>query len=479
MDTLYAALAAKIRKHIDSGQLKPGDRLRGVRTQSEKQDVSIATVLAAYHALEDQGYIESRPRSGFYVALRNHTVVATPDVSAPTSVPMPVTGQEMALWLGKAANNPAMVQLGAAVPDASFLPTIALEKANLYAARQRIHSVGYEFPPGLPELRAQIARRMAATGCTTSAEDIVITSGCQEALTLALRAVTTPGDVVALESPTFYGLLQVVDSLGLKALEIPTHPEQGISIEALQLALEQWPVKACVVVPNFSNPLGYCMSDVDKRRLVDLLDQHDIPLIEDDVCGDLGFPRRQGIEAQGPRPIALKSLERNSPVIYCSSFSKTLAPGLRIGWIAPGKYLERIEYLKYVSNLASATLPQLAISHLLKSGLYERHLKHVTTLYSQAVTRMIDTLSKQFPVGCKITQPKGGFVIWVELPHQIDTFKLAQQCLQHDISIAPGQLFSANKDKYRNFMRLSCASVWNESLERAISKLAGLIHQNL
>lgn len=478
MDTLYSALADKIRKHIDSGQLKPGDRLRGVRTQSEKQSVSIATVLAAYHALEDQGYIESRPRSGFYVALKKNTPIAVPDVSAPASVPVPVSGQEMALWLVKAANNPAIVQLGAAVPDASFLPTVALEKANLYAARQRLNSANYEFPPGLPELRTQISRRMAATGCTTGANEIVITSGCQEALTLALRAVTVPGDVVALESPTFYGLLQVVESLGLKALEIPTHPEQGISIEALQLALEQWPVKACVVVPNFSNPLGYCMTDMDKQRLVKLVEQHNIPLIEDDVCGDLGFTLKHAAEGQGPRPIALKSLERSSPIIYCSSFSKTLSPGLRIGWIAPGKYLERIEYLKYVSNLASATLPQLAISHFLKSGQYERHLKHVTALYAQGVARMIDTLSKQFPADCKITQPKGGFVLWIELPQQIDTFKLAQQCLQQGISIAPGQLFSANK-KYRNFMRLSCASAWNEPLERAISKLAGLIHQNL
>lgn len=461
---LYQQLASQLAEQITMGLYQTGDRLPGVRKFSQQHSVSTATSVAVYRKLEDDGLIEARPRSGFYVRTQAAPNSDEPEISSPRSRPTPVTGQALALQLVKASNEPGMIQLGAAVPAPAFLPTRQVEKAMAKANRQqRQRNAGYEFPPGVPELRRQISRRMTEIGCKVHADEIVITNGCQEALTLALRATTSPGDIVAIESPTFYGLLQVIDSLGLKALEIPTHPREGISVPALQLAIEQWPVKACILVANYSNPLGYRMSDSQKNRLVELLKSFKIPLIEDDVYGDLGFSQR--------RPSVCKSYDNHGEVLHCSSISKTLSPGLRVGWIAPGKHQQQVEYLKFVTNLATPTLPQLAVAELMENGQYERHLRKIRSEYARAVERMTKAVERLFPEGTRITRPQGGFVIWLELPGKNDSFQMAQKLLSKGISIAPGAIFSAT-GKYQNFLRLSCACEWDDRIERALATIA-------
>ncbi|MCC5858618.1 MAG: PLP-dependent aminotransferase family protein [Ectothiorhodospiraceae bacterium] len=464
---LYEQVGQELANRIEQGLYSPGDRLPGVRALSQQFEVSVATAVAAYRWLEAAGYVEARQRSGMYVRQRHARMPPRPGPSVPATAPTPVTGQEMVLRLLKAANDPHVVQFGAAVPDPVYLPTASLERAIARAARQeRARALGYEFPPGAIELRRQIARRMAEAGSLVHPDELVVTNGCQEAVTLALRAVTSPGDVVAVESPTFYGLLQVIDSLGLEALEIPTDPEHGISVDALRLAMERWPVRACVVVPNYSNPLGFCMSDARKRALVELLGEHGVPLIEDDVYGDLGF--------DGRRPGACKGLAPEADILYCASFSKTMAPGLRIGWVAPGwRHRDRVEYLKYVSNLATPAVLQLGVAELLESGRYERHLRQMRAEYARAVARMVDAVMRYFPTGTRITRPRGGFVIWVELPEEVDTFELAGRALARGISIAPGPVFSA-RQKYRNCMRLSCACRWDARVEAALATLAAM-----
>lgn len=465
MDSLYRKLADELASLIKAGGFQPGDRMPGVRSQAQLRGLSIATVISAYRQLEDWGLLEVRNRSGFYVKTQTRLIVAPPRIVVTTMRPAPVTGQDMVVQLIKAASDPAIVQLGAAVPATEFLPTRAIEQAFTKAARQyRVRTANYEFSPGAPELRRQLSRRLADAGCAVHPDNLVITNGCQEALTLALRTVTSPGDVVAIESPTFYGLLQVIESLGLEALEIPTNPHSGMSLEALELALSRWPVKACVVTPNFSNPLGCLMPDEHKQKLVAMLKAREIPLIEDDIYGDLSFSHA--------RPSLLKGLEEN--VMLCSSFSKTLSPGLRVGWIAPGRYQDKVEYMKYVLNLATATLPQVAVTELLENGQYERHLRRVRGDYAQAVTRMTEAIIHYFPEGTKITRPEGGFVIWLELPGEIDSFALARSALAQGISIAPGPIFSASQ-KYRQFIRLSCACVWGNRIERALASLARLL----
>lgn len=467
MEIRYQQLADELSHSIRNGSFQAGDRLPGVRRQSRARGVSITTVIAAYRVLEDRGLIEVRDRSGFYVKTKPQIKVPAPRILVTTMRPAPVTGQEMVLQLIKAANDPAIVQLGAAVPAPEFLPTAAIERALTRAARHhRVRAANYEFSPGAPELRRQIARRLAEGGCPQDPDNLVITNGCQEALSLALRAVTRPGDLVALESPTFYGLLQVVESLGLEALEIPTHPQTGMSLEALELALSRWPVKACVATPNFSNPLGGCMPDDNKHQLVRMLAAREIPLIEDDIYGDLSFTQR--------RPSLCKSLAANGDVILCSSVSKTLSPGLRVGWIAPGRFQEQVEYMKYVLNLATPTVPQLVVAELLESGQYERHLRRVRQEYAQAVARMTEAVIHYFPAGTKITRPQGGFVVWLELPERVDSFDLARRALAQGVSIAPGPIFSASQ-KFRHFIRLSCACVWNSRVERALASLAQML----
>ena len=457
---LYEQVASRLAEQIDEGLYRPGDRLPGVRRLARQFGVSISTIVQAQGLLEDDGHLEARPRSGYYVRAQVWPRPEAPAISRPTVRPMPVTGQELVLRLVQAANEPDFIQLGAAVPAPDFLPTRAIQRALAAAARAGGRELAtYQFPPGSPELRRQIARRMADAGCRLTPDEIIITSGCQDALILALRAVASPGDVVVIESPSFYGLLQAIDSLGMKALEIPTDPATGISLEALELALEKWPVRACVLTANFSNPLG-CVMPVDKKRaLVALLARLDIPLIEDDIYGELGFA--------GDRPPALRAFDETDGVIYCASFSKSLSPGLRLGWMAPGRWREQIEYLKYVTSLAAPTLSQLAVADFLQHGGYDRHLRQVRGAYARQVAIMTRAVGKYFPEGARVTQPRGGFVLWVELPEKVDALSLCQQALEQRISIAPGPVFSAS-GKYRNFIRLNCAQPWNDALDRAL-----------
>jgi DNA-binding transcriptional MocR family regulator len=467
MDSLYQQLADEIAQLIASGTYVPGERLPGVRAQARTRGVSVATAVTAYQVLADRGHIEARPRSGYYVRERQIIHSIEPDSSTSTVAPRLVSNQAMAMALIKAANDPGIVQLGAAVPDPAFLPTQAIGRALAKVMRvDRSQAAGYMMPPGAPELRRQIAKRMNESGSEVSADSIVITTGCQEALSLALRAVTRPGDVVVVESPTFYGLLHVLESLKLEALEIPSHPRDGIALDALAFALDRWPVKSCVISPNFSNPLGCVMPDENKCTLIRLLDKYQIPLIEDDVYGDLGFNQR--------RPTTCKGLSPQADILYCGSFSKSLSPGLRVGWIAAGRHHDRIEYLKYVTSIASPTAPQLAVSELLANGRYERYLREVRGRYASAVARMSDAVMKYFPEGTRVSRPQGGFVLWVELPDGNDSFEMARRALKQGISIAPGPLFSAS-GKFENYFRLSCARVWDDRLERALIALARLV----
>lgn len=466
MPPRYRQVASDIAAHIEQGRLTSGDKLPGVRQASSNYKVSMSTALAAYRYLEQEQYIEARPRSGFYIKARFETAIPRPRESRPNSTPALVNNQQRVMQVITAANQPGILRLGATVPDASFLPVAALERALASAARHpHSRGNGYEFPPGYLGLRQQLANRMNKLGCSLHADDITITQGCQEALYLALKVSCKAGDIVALESPLFYGLLQIIDSLGLQALEIPTDPQQGISLAALQLAIEKWPVKACIVVTNFSNPIGASLSDERKRELVAMLRAAAIPLIEDDIYGELSF--------EGQRPGIAKRYDKSGDVLYCSSLSKSLSPGLRIGWIAGGKYREELNYQKFTLNAAGATIPQLAAERLLQSGEYDRHLHRMRAALATSTARIREALARHMPSGTQITQPRGGYALWLELPKQVDTLLLAEQALAKNISIAAGPLFTAS-EKYRHCLRISCACPWNLQLEQGLATLGEL-----
>lgn len=467
MGNLYQIIASELARGIDAGVFKVGDKMPGIRATCENKGVSAATAVAAYRQLEDDGYIEARPRSGFYVRARTQPLPEPDAIVFPQKRPQLVNSQQWILDLIDDVGDQSVINFGSAVADASYLPSSLIEKHLKRVARlDRQQVAQYDMPVGSQRLREQLASRMIQIGCFARAEDILVTNGCQEAIVIALKLLTQPGDTIAIESPSYHGHLQAAESLGLRVLEIPAHPATGIALDALQLALEKWPVKACLVVPNFHNPLGSCMPEKRKRALVKLLAAAKVPLIEDDIYGDLGFDQQ--------RPSTLKALDRSGNNIYCSSFSKSLSPGLRIGWMLPGNHLQQATYLKFITSVASNSVGQLAIADILASGQYVRHLRQMRARLEMAIARASEIIGEHFPAGTRVTKPRGGYVLWIELPEGTDAVLLAQQAREIGISIAPGPMFSAS-DKYRNFMRMSCALDWNDRARGALIRLASLV----
>ena len=476
MSFRYQKLASELQQQIEQGHYVCGERLPGVRELAKVRSLSISTVVAGYRQLEADGYVQASHRSGYFVKSRFQPPPLSKDSAPKSLTPEQVSGQHMALSLSKAAADPGYIRLGAAVPAAQFLPQHALQKAMQQVIKmQPARLMQYEASRGALELRTEIAKRMALQGALVSPQDIIITNGCQEALMLSLKAVTAPGDIVAIESPAFYGLLQALEAAGLQALTLPTDPQTGVVPEALEQALQRWPVKACVLISNFSNPLGSLIPNTDKQRIVAALSAKGVPLIEDDTYGDLGFTV--------PRPASCFVLAPQADIFYCGTFSKTISPDLRLGWVIAPKHTAKLEYLKFISNISTAALPQLAVSLLLKSGQYERHLRQVREQYQLAVARISNQIGRIFPDGTRVSQPQGGFVLWLELPPAIDGYLLAQQAMAQHISIAPGAIFAptpaAGKAGFSHFIRLNCAIQQDARLDRALLTLAQLCNEQL
>jgi DNA-binding transcriptional MocR family regulator len=466
---LYETVADKVAGLIHTGTLRGGDRLPSVRRAREQHDVSTATVVQAYGLLENRGLIEARPKSGFFVKTHLPGKPAEPWTSRPVSAVTPVGVGALQTRLFELARSPDIVPFGAASPSADHFPVAKLSRIMASVSRSAGgRGLSYDMPPGADSLRRQIARRSLDWGTTLEPHDLITTSGGTEALMLCLRAVTKPGDVVAVESPTYFCVLQAIEELGLKALEIPMHPRDGMDTEALERVLKTRRVAACLAVPNFNNPLGSLMPDERKRHLLDILTPRSIPLIEDDIFGDLHF---------GPhRPRVVHSWDREGLVMLCGSFSKTLAPGYRVGWVAPGRFYAKVQALKLTSTLATGTLPQLAIAEFLANGGYDHYLRSVRQTYAAQVDRMSQALAAALPENVRITRPAGGFVLWVELPPDVDSLTLHTRALEEKISIAPGPMFSA-RGSFTNFIRINCGHPWTPRLQRAVDTLGILVRK--
>ena len=409
--------------------------------------------------------VETRPQSGHYVRRR---AVSLPE-PAPIRPPVGATTVSVSSLVAKvyaAARDPGIVPLGAACPSPEILPTAKLNRLIASMARYvGEKGVDYDLPPGSPQLRQQIARRAVEWGCALGPEDLITTCGTAEAIHLALQAVARRGDAVAIESPAYYGTLRVIEALGLRAVEIPADPREGIDLDALEVALTRQKLAAVIVVSNFSNPLGSCIPGDRKERLVELLANREVPLIEDDVYGDLHF----GSE----RPSVAKAFDRKGLVLLCGSFSKTLAPGFRVGYIAPGRFAKKVELLKFSQTVATATLPQLAIAEFLRSGGYDRHLRTLRRRIADTVERTSAAIAGYFPEGTCATRPAGGNVIWVQVPELIDVLALHQRALEVGISIAPGPIFSA-RQAFTHHLRINCAHPWSPRIDAALATLGRL-----
>ena len=459
----YQQVAHRFATAIEAGTLAPGERLPSVRQLATEERASIATVLQALAQLETLGLVEARPRSGYFVRHGARAPAPRPERTRVGARACSVSGLVREVY--RAYDDPRLVPLGTAVVSPALLPTAALSRAMASALRHsRDGGVAYENPPGLPELRRQIAQRALHWGLTISENDVIVTSGATEAVHLSLLATTRPGDVVAMESPAFYGTLQVVEALGLRVLEIPCHPETGLDVEALALRLERQKVAAVLVVPSYSNPLGSSMPEAARQRLVRLLSSHAIPLIEDDVFGELAFG--------ATRVPPAKAWDRDGTVLLCSSFSKTLAPGYRIGFAIPGaRHRERIEALKFATNMATATMPQRAVARYLSEGGYDRHLRTLRDRLADIEAATAAAVARHFPAGTRVSSPKGGCFLWVELPAGLDAMTLYARALDVGVAISPGPIFSPSGG-HRNCIRISCGAPWTPEVEAAV-KLVG------
>lgn len=462
---LYEVLAERLKAGIRQGLYAPGQKVPSVRRFSTQQQASASSVVAAYRLLEAQGWLEARPQSGYFVCLPEPLLPRATQTCV-EAAPCQVSVSGLVVRLYQATQHEGLISLGAAVPHPDLLPTRDLREATTRAMRKSPEAdCRYSFPPGEKALRLQIARRSAEAGCAFDPEEIQITCGTQESIHLALRAITRHGDIVAIESPAFFGTLQAIESMGLQALEVPCDGD-GMSLEALALALERWPVKAVLVVANFSNPSGSLMPDARKRQLVKMLTELDIPLVEDDIYGELSHERT--------RPFAAKAYDTTGNVLYCGSFSKTLAPGCRVGWLVPGRWGQAVSQLKYVSSMATATLPQLTLAEYLASGRYDRHLARLRRTVESNLLRAQALIARHFPHDTRVSRPQGGFLLWVQMPPDCDSMRLYHAAMSEGISISPGPLFSP-QEKYGNCFRLSVALPWDSRVENALIRIGELV----
>jgi DNA-binding transcriptional MocR family regulator len=463
---LYLQIADNLTQQVARGALRPGDRVPSLRRLSQQQRVSMSTALQAYLWLESRGYLEARPQSGFYVRAPFASLIPEPQGETAAAQPSAMGPNAVLAEIMDSASDPEKIPFGAGSASPELFPNRRLNLIVRRAVRRRPwHSTHYDFPPGAEPLRRQIARRSPDMGCNFSPRDVVVTCGALEAINLGLRAVAKPGDVIAVESPTFFGILQSAASLGMKLIEISTNAQSGIDLEELERAIRKHRVKACVIMTNCHNPLGHVMPEHAKRSLVELTSGSNVPVLEDDVYGDLTFARS--------RPRTAKSFDRKGLVLLCSSFSKILSPGYRVGWIVPGRFRAEVERLKLLTNVATPSLSQLVVSEFLESGGYDRHLKRLRTSLAGQMESIRQAIAKYFPDGTRISRPGGGYMLWVELPPVVDALKLYRAASANNISVMPGTIFSANGG-YRHHIRINCGHRWSEAHDRALLTLARL-----
>jgi DNA-binding transcriptional MocR family regulator len=463
-DFLYVEISNNIAQLIKSEVLKTGDRLPSVRMLCQEHGISMNTAKRVFLELEARSLIESKPQSGYFVSRLPYQKLPLPEVSKPSPVSNNKEPEELIrkVYANMGKNDLTLFSIGA--PSNQLLPLAKLNKEMMHATRELWDSgTGYEQLQGNEKLRRMIAARSVSWGGNLHENHLVTTAGGMNALSFCLMALGKPGDTLALESPCYPGTLQLAGSLGLKVLELPTHPTTGIEMDALKKVIPK--IDLCLLVPNFNTPLGSCMPDEHKKEVVGLLSKHRIPLIEDDIYGDLYFGTQ--------RPKCCKSFDKDGTVLWCSSVSKTLAPGYRVGWVAPGRYREQILKLKLVHAISSAAITQEAVAGFLKSGRYENHLRKLRQTLQSNYRNYSHTIAEYFPEGTKTSRPQGGLSLWVELDKKIDTTALYDIAMKHKISIAPGRMFTL-QDQFENCMRLCIGLPWSEALQNKLKQLGRL-----
>jgi DNA-binding transcriptional MocR family regulator len=463
----YEALAADVEESIRTGVLRTGDRLPSVRHTASRRGVGASTVFQAYYLLEARGLIRARERSGYYVAADPRGAPPEPELnSQPEDASIEVDVSDRVFDILEAGKMREVVPFGSAFPSPLLFPLARLGQALAASAKSLDPwSTVDDLSPGNAALRRQIAQRYLADGLQVHTDEIVITNGALEALNLCLAAVARPGDAVIVESPTFYAALQALERMGLQAIEVPTHPREGIDLAALEHAIERHRPAACWLMTTFQNPLGSLMPQAKKKALVELLARHAVPLIEDDVYAELYFGDK--------RPLPAKAFDTQGLVMHCGSFSKCLAPGYRIGWAVPGRHVRAVARLKLTTTLGASAPVQSALAAYLERGGFDKHLRKLRQTLADRQACLARAVAQHFPPGTRATRPAGGYFLWIELPEGADALDMHRQALALGISMAPGPIFSASR-AFANCLRLNYGHAWDARAQEAVATLGQL-----
>ena len=462
----YQEVEQHIMGMIESGALGLGDKLPSLRKLSTNLGVSISTVNQAYVELERKGVIESRPRSGFFVHQRSTKLPRTEKVTTAMDAPRPVTRIGLIQTVLESVGRTDAVELGVIAPSPELLPLKDLSRITAAVVKDDpVRALAYAPIPGDQGLIRQIAFRAMEHGISASPDDPLITAGTMEALYLALRSICRRGDTVLIQSPTYYCFLQLLETLGLRVVEIPSDPGGGVSPKDLAHALKTFDISACILAPNFNNPDSSLTPDAAKQEIVAMLTKREIPLVEDDASTELHFTPK--------RPGTYKHYDEKGLVLLCSSFSKTISPGFRVGWMLPGRFRQKILEIKATTNVSTSAPAQMAIAEYLRQGRIERHLKRLRLALEKQMDTMQLHLGRYFPTGTHVTHPNGGGVLWLELPEKVDGVELFFQARAKGIGITPGAIFST-QDRFSNYIRLSCGTPWSDNIHDAIKELGAL-----
>jgi len=465
---LYVRLAEELASQMATGALRPGDRLPGVRGLARQRRVSLATVLAAYRRLEDRNLIQVRPQSGHYVSHRPVLAVPRPEPSRPVASRETVDVAELVQDVLARVTDPSIAPFGVATADTAGFPGRRLNAILARLARDpAVLGIGYGPPRGQPELIHQIVRRAVGQGVTLDPGELLITNGATEALQIALRTVCRPGDTILVESPTYYGILNLAESLGLKVIELPTCTEEGLETKRMESVLRRLKARALITMPTAHNPLGATIPEVDRRRLVEVCVEYGVTIIEDGVYSELFY--------EDPRPRSLRAFgDRKADILSIGSFSKTLAAGYRVGWLAASRHVAEAGQMRFATSMQANALAQLAIAEYLAGHGAEHHLRGLRQRYRGQVADYSRAIASYFPEGTKVTRPTGGHLLWVELPESVDTLHLARRALKAGIGIMPGRVFAPG-ERYQNCFRLNCGYAMDDRLESKVAELGTLV----
>lgn len=464
---LYESLANELGALIASRVFAPGDRLPSIRHLAQQKRLSVSTVMQALRLMEDRGLVDAKPQAGYYVRHRAKMLAVMTDTEH-LKEPAYVGINNVLMRVLRANDGENVMQMGSAWPPDEMLPLKRMQRTVSAVARRDPALLGRVScsETNEPGFVRQISRRALDWG-RVDPEEIVVTGSCTEAISLCLRAVAKPGDTIAIESATYFVLLQMIESLGMKALEIPTDPKVGPSLDALELAMRAGLVQACLFIPNANNPLGCIMPEENKKRLAALLTLYGIPLIEDDVYGDLCFTTQ--------RPWPVKAYDSSGHVLLCSSFSKAITPAVRIGYVQAGRYTQEVALLKTVSSGATGHFFQAVLADFLEGSSYDNQIRKMRRVLAQRIARMSDAVAAYFPAECSLSEPQGGFVLWIRMPEHVDAMALHGAAIGEGVAIMPGPLFSAS-GKFGHYLRLNCGNPWSPEVERAVAKLGRLVH---